>query len=289
MSLLKLIEPPIQTHLLPELENAVLNEVRNRYRNQINPELWKAHFDSDAEGEFSEDFINESIDIVEKILADFIQVGRIALLPPKHLEFVRETIWEKSQAYWYEYAPELESALSFIDRVSQSARREIDEMFPYCDNVFGPMAHSLLVDLSFQYEFYRFSKISKPDLIDLRRMINISGQIIESIFAMKIFPCEDLRLGKILDRLSKSRKDPDAFLADLSKDEASQFLRNLDTLNTTRNKYSHGTSNQENIDKDFQNCIATLIADKTGILMILYRFLKGGAGAPAANSNKNVK
>lgn len=273
MSLLKLIEPSIPTHLLPEIERAVLQEVRQRYRNQIDPELWKAQFDSESQGEFSEDFISESIDIVEKVLSEFTQAGKIARLPPKQLEYIREVVWEKSHSYWYEYAPELNSALTFIDRVHQSSRKEIEQLFPNCAKFFGPNAQSLLIDLSLQYEFYRYSKISKPDLFDLRRMINISGQIIESIFAVKVFSEEDLRLGIILDKLSKSRKSPNSFLRNLSKHQSSQFLDNFNIVNRIRNKYSHGTSDQQNIEEDFHNCIAALIADKGGLLFTLYHIL----------------
>jgi len=283
MSLRDLLQPTIPTHLLPEIERAVLIEVRERYRNQIEPEIWKAQFDSESQGEYSQEFMDTSFEIVENVLSDFSKAGRIARLMPRQLEYVRDVVWEKAQSYWYEYAPELNSALSFIDRVYQSSRKEIEQLFPDCEGVFGANANSLLVDLSFQYEFYRFSKISKPDLFDLRRMINISGQIVESVFAAKIFPNDDLRLGKILDRLSKSRKSSDSFLAKLSKNQASVFLANLDSVNTIRNKYSHGTSDQKNIEQDFIKCLTALIAEGNGLLQSLYGILSTPTDAPAAN------
>jgi hypothetical protein len=273
MGLRDIFEPPIRTYLLPEIEGAVLAEVRERYRNAIDPEIWKAQFDLESQGDYSQEFMDTTYDIVENVLSDFIKAGRIARLIPKQLEYVRDIIWEKAQSYWYEYAPELNSVLSFIDKVHQSSRKEIDELFPDCENIFGPNAYSLLIDLVFQYEFYRFSKISKPDLFDLRRMINISGQIVESIFAAKVFQGEDLRLGRILDKLSKSRKDTDSFLSKLSKSEASKFCKNLDLVNSIRNIYSHGTSDQKNIEENFQKCITALIAPENGLLISIHRIL----------------
>lgn len=112
MSLLDAIQPPIPTYLLPEIQRAVLAEVRERYRNEIEPETWKEQFDSEARGEYSQEFLEQSIHIVEDVISEFSQLGKIAPLMPKQLQYVREGLWEKAQSYWYEYAPELNAALN---------------------------------------------------------------------------------------------------------------------------------------------------------------------------------
>lgn len=279
MSLINLVlGPPSPVHLLPELRQAILADIKDRYASQIEPSLWKAHFDDADE---DQEFLNATSGIVDSVIEEFTETKRLAKLSEKQRQYLSESLWEESQGFWYEHIEQLRLVFSFIEHILGIAQREIEELFPNSERVFGPMTKSLLVDLDFQHEFYRYARVAKPDLIDLRRMINISGQIVESISFAKVFPKEELTLGSILKRLKdyrdSSNRDRRAFFARLPKGnllQSKEFIGSLSTLLDLRNTYSHGGSSKQATDDDFRRSIIALIDKKIGVLPKLYEALK---------------
>lgn len=290
MSLLSHLEPPSPVHVLPELREAMLAEIKNRLSTDIEPSLWKAHFDNENSGglgllreptEDEQKFLEDSFRIVDSVIGEFIETNRLAKLTTKQRQYLHESLFEESQAFWYEHIKDLQPAFSFIEHILGIAQREIEELFPDCQRVFGPMAKSLLVDLDFQHEFYLYARVAKPDLVDLRRMINISGQIVEAIFFCKFFPKEELNLRQIREKLKGFRdatnKNRTTFFGSFPKGrllQSDNFLGSLSTVKDLRDTYSHGGSSKQVSDDDFENCIRALIDNKIGVLPKLYEVLR---------------
>jgi hypothetical protein len=122
--------------------------------------------------------------------------------------------------------------------------------------------------------------LAKPDLIDLRRMINVCGQIVESVFYSRLFPEEPLAFGQIFNKL-KTLKNPDSiesisFLSRFKNGNLiinEEFRSSLNVLMEKRNKYSHGWSACADIEDDFNQCVKALLGKSSGVLKILYDIL----------------
>lgn len=275
---LQSFKPATPLHILPELRAAMLADVTNRYTNEIEPATWKA-FSEDSDKQYQ--FLNATSAIVDSVIDDFISKGKLAKLSDIHREHLQESLWYESQAFWYAHIEELRLVFSFVEKMLASASNEIQGLFPDSQRVFGPLASALLTDLAFQHELWGYARVAKPDLVDLRRMINISGQIVESIFYSKIFN-EDLQLVKILVRLKglRDQGNPERreFLDRFPKGtmlQSKDFLSSLDKLRELRNAYSHGGSSQEVTDDNLRDCVVALLDDKVGLLPRLYELLQG--------------
>jgi hypothetical protein len=283
MSLIESLNPtPI--YVFPATRNMMLVEIRERYFNEIDPEVWKVYFDNDNNDDRFEECIESIFNIVEETINKFVSEGHIAPLPSPQFGYLRDSLWEESQSFWHEYSKDLTSILNIADRMHKVAQKEINELFPEAERIFGSMATSLLIDLSFQYEFYRYSKLAKPDLIDLRRMVNVCGQIVESVFYAKLFPEEPLAFGQIFNKL-KILKNPDSvesisFLSRFKNGNLiikEEFRSSLSVLMEKRNKYSHGWSECADIEDDFRQCVNALLGKSSSVLTILYDILNNAA------------
>jgi hypothetical protein len=284
MSLVELLKPSIPVYVLPFARQKMLSEIRKRYFEEIDPEVWKVYFDNDSNDDRWQECVEAVFKIVGETINKSISSGDLASLPKPQFDYLRDSLWEESQSFWHEYAKDLEQILDFADRMHKSAINEIAELFPNTKDVFGPMAYSLLVDLSFQYEFYRYSKLAKPDLFDLRRMINICGQIVESIFYSKLFPESPLAFGQIFDRIKPLKNiesiESKSFLSRFTKGALlveDEFLYSLGNIKDIRNKYSHGWTENTDLEVDFRKCITALLGEPFGVLIYLYKIINSAA------------
>jgi hypothetical protein len=260
----------VPIELIPELRAKILNEVRQRYLDEIDPELWKAYFENDDVDNRLQDFLGYTNTIVEQTIRKYL-----GSLPDKNFRYLLETLWDESQVVWLEQEVNLKPIFDFLGFLHRKAQKVIDESFPKFEEVFGNMAHSLLLDLCFQSLLSRYSKVTKPNLVDLRRMINIAGQIIEAIFFFQIF-MEEKTLGDIIKTLKKpSDKDIDLFSKYKKRNILgdSTFIKALRTIQMKRNDYSHGWSDGQTVENDYQQCVNALINEPDGVLRLLYTVL----------------
>ena len=269
--------------VIPELRERILAEIRQRYSDEIDPELWKAYFENNDEDQRLQEFLDGTNSIVDQAIEKHLGV-----LPDKNFRYLQERLWEESQSFWYEQEVNLQPIFNFLEHLHRKAENAIYNSFPKFDDAFGPMAHSLLVDLCFQAELSRYSKVTKPSLVDLRRMINIAGQIVESIFFSQIFKRE-LTLGGIIELLDSFRDSTNAnrrpFFAKLKNGNlltTRTFLKGLRTIQKQRNDYSHGWSEGQDVEDDFQQCMDALIGERGGVLTVLYEVLRQSRSEVAA-------
>lgn len=204
-------------------------------------------------------------------------------------EYLRESwaeeIWDESQSFWYEISEAIKPNIDFVGKLIESAKKEIDSLFPLCDKVFGEKATQLLVDLAFQSNLYDYTKISKPDLVDMRRMVNIAGQIVEEILSHTIFD-KELTIGELYRLLDSFNKElgPEK-VAFFKKFPAGSilltkpFLSNLKIVKQARDPSSHGASADDTIADAFYESLRALIEKHTGVLPTLYKLLSEGGNS----------
>ena len=152
-------------------------------------------------------------------------------------------------------------------------------MFPATDKVFGEKASHFLIDLAFQVNVYDYTKTVKPYLVDMRRMLNISGQIVEEIFSAKVLH-QEKTIGEIYRLLESFIREPSeektAFYREFAAGKimlSNQFLENLKTIRRFRDPYSHGASSDNTLETDFSKGIKALIDKRFGVLTTLYNLL----------------
>jgi len=263
-------QPSCRVLLHPALHEAIMAEIKLQFRERINPTLWQSHIAADA-GDLDDDsmFLSETNQIVEEIIDKFIHDGRLAPLPDAEKSELAYELWDASQMYWWELSNEIKPILSFIERLFDKSKQAVDSSFPNAAESFGDIAEQLIIDFAFQSQLYEYTKISNRKLVDLRRMINIVGQIIESIFAAKIL-VKPYTIGQIHNILKKLPSSRHFFSIDPLPLTQETFLRNLEILKDVRNEYSHGLTNQSSIEDDFSRCVEALVAEPEGLLSILY-------------------
>lgn len=243
MNLADLLSSPdtVPVEILPELRDKMLDEIRQRYNDEIDPELWKAYFENQDEDPHLQEFLDGTNSIVDEVIEKHLGV-----LPDNILFHLQAILWEESQSFWYQQEVNLRPIFNFLEHLHRRSEEVIHSSFPNFEKIFGPMVYSLLVDLCFQSELSRFSKVAKPALVDFRRMINIAGQIIEAIFFTQIFN-KELTLGGIIDTLDSFRDvtntDRRPFFAKFKNGNlltTKTFLSGLRTIQKKRNDYYHG-------------------------------------------------
>ncbi|HXG08089.1 MAG TPA: hypothetical protein VNI77_12275 [Nitrososphaera sp.] len=254
--------------------------MRTRYEKEVTPELWNDLLLSYKEDDHTpEDFLNETNRIARDVIDEYVAENKIQTADDFQLESWAEDLWEESQSFWSEISDVIERNINFVSKLTDSAKKEIHGLFPQSDKTFGEKATQLLIDLAFQANLYSYTKITKPYLVDMRRMVNISGQIVEEILSHKIFGREMIigEIYRLLDSFNKEsspeklsffKRFPNGKLL-LSK----HFLTNLKIVWKARDPYSHGASPDQKIDDDFPNCVRALIDKNTGVLPTLYKLL----------------
>lgn len=261
--------------IIPELREKILAEIRQRYFDEIDPEQWKAYFENKEEDQRLGEFLDGTSSIVDETIEKYLGV-----LPAKNSRYLQGILWEESQSFWYEQEANLQPIFNFIEHLHTKCENAIYNSFPKFDEAFGPMAHSLVVDLGFQAELSRYSKVTKPNLVDLRRMINIAGQIVEAIFFSQIFKKEGTLsdIIKTLDSFTdKTNTDRLPFFKTFKHGNlltSKNFLNALRTIRNKRNDYSHGWLDSQHVEEDFQKCMDALVAERIGVLTVLYQVLR---------------
>ncbi len=266
--------------LHPNIKSKLLARLRTRYEEEVTPELWNDLLRSFREDDYTaEDFLNETNRIARDVVDAYVKENQIQTADEYQVQSWAEDLWDESQSFWSEISDVIERNIDFVSTLTESAKKEIDSLFPLSDKIFGVKATQLLIDLAFQADLYGYTKITKPYLVDMRRMVNVSGQIVEEILSHKVFGMEMIigEIYRLLDSFNKEsgpekvsffKKFPNGKLL-LSK----HFLTNLKVVWKARDPYSHGASPDQTIDDDFPNCVRALIDKKTGVLPILYKLL----------------
>lgn len=266
--------------LHPDIKSKLLAKLRIRYEEEVTPELWNDLLRSYREDDYTpEDFLNETNRIARDVVDAYVNENRIQTADEYQIQSWAEDLWDESQSFWSEISHVIEQNIDFVSKLTESAKKEIDSLFPLSDRFFGDKATQLLIDLAFQANLYGYTKITKPYLVDMRRMVNVSGQIVEEILSHKVFAKEMIigEIYRLLDSFNKEsgpekvlffKRFPNGRLL-LSK----HFLTNLKVVWKARDPYSHGASPDQTIDVDFPNCVRALIDKNTGVLPTLYKLL----------------
>ena len=277
MSLKSLLEEwryQTPVNILPELREKMLNEIKERYRNVLDPEIWRLYLSDDPECEFPTGCHEIISDVIKK---------HLNLNETLALELANE-LFDESEAFCYEVSIEVKDKIDFVDRLIGEANLEIESYFPDCKNAFGDSATQLLVDLAFQYRVCSYSKSVKSELADIKRMINICGQVVEDIFCMRVF-LKPKKIGDISRELNayttrNGSGDRETFFRQIpfgKKLIGAQFLQRLRRIARLRNDYSHGTTSPADPKTDFFECVQALLEQRSGILFVLYDCISGNA------------
>lgn len=266
--------------LHPDIKAKLLGKLRTRYEEEITPELWNDLLRSyREEGYFPENFLTETNRIAEDVVNIYAQENNIRTTDSRQLQVWAEEIWDESQSFWSEISDTIERDLDFVGRLIENSKKEIDTLFPQSDKVFGEKATQFLIDLAFQANLFGYTKVTKPYLVNIRRMINIAGQIVEEIISRRILD-KEMNIGEIerllysfkkrksLEKIAYFKKFPNGNIL-----LAKGFLENLKVIRKARNSYSHGASLDQTIADDFPNCIQSLIDKQAGVLPTLYKLL----------------
>lgn len=270
--------------LHPEMKDKLFALLRKRYEEEITPEIWNDLLKSYEDEHVPEDFLNATNSIAEDVVEKFIQENNITA--EKHqIDSWAEEIWDESQSFWGELSEPIKQNIDFTAKLINDSKKEIDEMFPFADKLFGMKATQLLLDLSFQYSIYGYTKVCNPSVVDVRRMINIMGQIVEEIFATNVLN-KELTIGAIYQLLfSFSGKQPSNEKSEFYNKHKNakhllshDFMENLKIVRNMRNLYSHGASADQSQDNDFLGCVRALLFNKASVLSTLYQFIKEQMG-----------
>lgn len=255
--------------ILPELRTKMLCDIRDRYRSDIRPEKWRLYFGEDPNCEFPEACLDIIHDVVEKSM-------KVSETVRSHIV---EMLFDESQSFWYEISEDFKYRIDFIDKLVNDAVMEIEKYFPGSSHVFGESATQLLIDLAFQNNVNSYTRPTKSDFADTKRMINFCGQIIEDIFCKKIF-LKPMTIGEIYRELNEHTKtggtQREIYFKQIpyAKDLLDKyFLERMKLVAKLRNNYSHGTEIPTDPVNDLYNCIKSLFEDHYGILNVLYRSL----------------
>lgn len=271
MALIDIFKPRhyLKLNILPELKDKMLMDIRLKLKTDIEPSLWRLYLGDDPNCEFPSACYDVIYDIVDEYF-------------PENQDFrdqLAEELFDESQEFWFEISDEFKSKLIFIDNLLLSASKQIETFFPRCNEIFGDSATQLLIDLVFQYELFGYTKKRKSQTVDFRRMINISGQIIEDIFSHRIFN-KQLIIGEIIRTLepftNKGGLERERFFKEISHAKIllqKDFFNNLKRIKKLRDKYSHGGTDDKEEDDDLKNCLILLLKEREGILPILYQNL----------------
>jgi hypothetical protein len=273
-----LARPRVLLH--PDIKSKLLHNLRTRYEQEVTPELWNDLLRSYKDDEHTpEDFLNETNRIAREVIDAYVKEHQIETADEYQLESWASDIWDESQSFWSEISDVIERNIDFVSKLTESAKKEIESLFPLSVKMFGDKATQLLVDLAFQANLYGYTKITKPYLVDMRRMVNISGQIVEEIFSNRVFG-KEMIIGEIYRLLDSFNKEPGpekvSFFKRFPNGKillSKHFLTNLKIVWKARDPYSHGASPDQSIDNDFLNCVRALIDNKTGVLPTLYSLL----------------
>lgn len=266
--------------LHPNIREKLLAILRSRFEEEVTAELWNDLLRSYKEDDhYPEDFLNETNHIARNVVDTYAQENSIQTADSYQLQAWAEELWDESQSFWSEISETIERDINFISRLIESSKKEIDTLFPLSDKVFGEKATQFLIDLAFQANLYGYTKITKPYLVNMRRMINIAGQIVEEIISRRILD-KEMNIGEIEGLLNSFNKEKSpekaAYFKKFSNGKAllaKVFLENLKVIRKARNSYSHGASTNQAIDNDFPNCLRSLIDPQTGVLPTLYKLL----------------
>ncbi len=264
----------------PQIKEQLHKKIRMQYESLITPELWNDLLRSYNEEEHNpEDFLSESDSITRSIVVEYFKLNNIQF-NDELVDYWTETLWEESQSYWSELSENIKQNINFVSSLVEKAKSEIAESYPDYDRILGEKASQFLVDMIFQLFLYRYTVVVKPAVVDFRRMLNISGQIIEEIFSFKILKRAST-IGEIyLELLSyqkeksierdlfyKNNPDGSMFLSKI-------FLENLKVLKKYRNQSSHGGSPDDSLENDFNLGIKALFDEKYGVITTIYNYLK---------------
>ncbi len=284
MPLKKLVDdlahPEVILH--PDVYDKLLARLKVRYESELTPELWKDLIRSYDEDDYTpQDFLDETNYIAQNVVDCYIKENNITTVDDVQAEWWAAELWDGSQSFWFEMSAVIAQNLNFIERLLENSKKEIEGLFPSCDKVFGDKATQFLIDLAFQHNLYDYTKIVKPHLVDMRRMLNISGQIVEEIFSSRIFERERM-IGEIYRLLESFRREPSTEKTNYYQRFpagkillSGQFLANLRTLKGFRDPYSHGGSSDGGLEADFSKGIIALIEKQYGVLPTIYRLLAG--------------
>lgn len=269
MSLLSILRPPSRISIHPDLRSKLLQQIRTRYKEELEPRIWRLYLTEDPSNEFPLACYTIIKDVLRK------QINS----PDDVTSALSDELFDASQEYFGEISPEFQLNLNFVDTLINKSEVEIGMLFPDCGMVFGDSATTLLNDLAFQNRVYQYKISSDLNLADVRRMINISGQVVEDIFSKKIV-FDQWMLGEISGRLKNFTKgggaDREEFFRKVPFGKAllgKHFIERIHRLNDLRRKYSHGATDATNYADDFDECIRVLLEDKFGILQMLYQHL----------------
>jgi hypothetical protein len=266
--------------LHPEMKAKLFDLLRKRYEEEVTPDSWNDLITSYKDDHVPEDFLNATNSIARDVVEKYIQENNIPIAGNRQIDDWADEIWDESQSFWGEISEVIKQNIDFTAKLINDSKKEIDEMFPSADNIFGVKATQLLIDLSFQNGVYGYTKVCNPSVVDIRRMINIAGQIVEEIFSTKVFN-KELIIGEIyrlLDSFRRESSQEKSEFYNIHKNgkhlRSNEFMDNLKIVRNIRNSYSHGASTDQSQDDDFSKCVHALLFNKESVLSTLYKFIK---------------
>jgi hypothetical protein len=262
------------------MKDKLLAILRKKYEQEVTPDIWNDLIMSYKDDHVPEDFLTATNSIARDVVEKYIQENNITGAGKDQIDDWTEEIWDESQSFWGELSEPIKQNIDFIAKIIIDSKKEINELFPSADKIFGMKATQLLIDLSFQYNIYGYTKVCNPSVVDVRRMINIIGQMVEEIFATNIFN-QELIIGAIYSLLySFTGKQPSDEKSEFYNKHKNAkhllshgFMENLKIVRNMRNSYSHGASTDQNQDDDFSNCVNALLFNKFSVLSTLYQFI----------------
>jgi hypothetical protein len=265
--------------LHPSVRNTLLEKLKHRFKDEVTPEMWydlqRSYDDHDHTAEL---FIIKTQDMAREIVGDYFKDNKT--IDDIQIQLWMEELWDDSQSFWSELSEIINKNLNFIGTLIERSKTEIESLFPKSDAIFGEKATQFLIDLAFQSNVYDYTKVSKPHLVDMRRMLNIAGQIVEEIFSSKIF-CEEHTIGEIYRKLESFNHSDGSDKTDYFRKYPNgnillrkPFLDNLKTVRRIRDPYSHGASSDTTIEDDLPTSFSALLNKQNGVLSVLYILLE---------------